>query len=126
MTKGFTDIDNEALDALLERVTQAKVHQLALVPEDYQLLADALATLANMQARLATHDVTIHKLRKLLGIEKSSEKQSDLVVTNHTSKPSGTDTNVDTKKKKEKRKPIITIHLSMRVPQLNQRLNIMN
>jgi transposase len=47
--------------------------------EDCQLLLDALVTLASIQNRLASHDVTIHKLRKLLGIEKSSEKQTDVI-----------------------------------------------
>ncbi|MBL4941184.1 MAG: hypothetical protein JKY81_05905 [Colwellia sp.] len=49
-------------------------NNLALSSEDYQLLLDALLTLATTQTRLANHDVTVHKLRKLLGIEKSSEK----------------------------------------------------
>jgi transposase len=42
-------------------------------------LLNALVTLASMQDRLASHDVTVHKLRKLLGIEKSSEKQTDVI-----------------------------------------------
>ena len=74
MSKPFTDIDGQALEALIERVSEAKENNLALSPEDYQLLLDALVTLATTQTRLANHDVTVHKLRKLLGIEKSSEK----------------------------------------------------
>lgn len=74
MSKPFTDIDGKALEALIARVTEAKENNLALSPEDYQLLLDALVTLATTQTRLANHDVTVHKLRKLLGIEKSSEK----------------------------------------------------
>ena len=74
MSKPFTDIDGKALEALITRVSEAKENNLALSPEDCQLLLDALVTLANMQDRLANHDVTVHKLRKLLGIEKSSEK----------------------------------------------------
>lgn len=74
MSKPFTDIDGKALEALIERVSEAKENNLALSPEDYQLLLDALVTLATTQNRLANHDVTVHKLRKLLGIEKSSEK----------------------------------------------------
>jgi transposase len=79
VSKAFTDIDGEALDALIARVSEAKDNQLALSGEDCQLLLDALVTLASMQDRLASHDVTVHKLRKLLGIEKSSEKQSDVI-----------------------------------------------
>jgi transposase len=74
VSKPFIDIDGEALEALITRVSEAKENNLALSPEDCQLLLDALLTLASMQDRLANHDVTVHKLRKLLGIEKSSEK----------------------------------------------------
>jgi transposase len=78
VSKPFTDIDGKALEALIERVTEAKENNLALSPADYQLLLDALLTLATTQNRLANHDVTVHKLRKLLGIEKSSEKRTDV------------------------------------------------
>ena len=93
MSRPFTDIDGKALEALIARVTQAKDNNLALSPEDCQLLLDALTTLMGMQDSLSSHGVTIHKLRKLLGIEKSSEKQSDLA-----SKP-------NTAKKKSSKKP---------------------
>jgi transposase len=65
----FTDIDSAGLEALIARVNEAKDQQLALSPEDCQLLLDALVILSSMQDRLANHDVTVHKLRKLLGIE---------------------------------------------------------
>jgi len=67
------------LEALIARVTKAKENRLALSADDCQLLLDKLTTLIGMQDSLSTHGVTIHKLRKLLGIEKSSEKHSDLV-----------------------------------------------
>ncbi len=70
VSKPFTDSDGKALEALIERVIEAKENNLALSPEDYQLLLDALVTLVTTQTRLANHDVTVHKLRKLLGIEK--------------------------------------------------------
>jgi transposase len=79
VSKAFTDIDGQTLDALIARVSETKDNQLALSRKDYQLLLDALVTLDSMQDRLAGHDVTVHKLRKLLGIEKSSEKQSDVI-----------------------------------------------
>ena len=81
MSKPFNDLDSQSLDDLIKRVVDAKEHNLALSPEDYQLLLDALLTLTTTQSRLADHGVTVHKLRKLLGIEKSSEKQSDLTGT---------------------------------------------
>lgn len=73
MSQPFTDIDSKALEALIARVTEAKDNHLALSASDCQLLLNALVTLSTMQSRLANHDVTVHKLRKLLGIEKSSE-----------------------------------------------------
>ena len=85
VSKPFTEIDGQELEALIARVTEAKENNLALSPQDSQLLLDALLTLASMQDRLTHHNVTIHKLRKLLGIEKSSEKQTD--VTQKTKKP---------------------------------------
>jgi hypothetical protein len=78
LSKPFTDIDGKALEALIARVTEAKENHLALSSGDCQLLLDALTTLIGMQDNLSAHGVTIHKLRKLLGIEKSSEKHSDL------------------------------------------------
>ena len=79
MTKTFTDIDIKALDDLIKRVQEAITHDLALSPEDCQLLLDILLTFVDMQANLASNDITIQKLRKLAGIVKSSEKiQSSL------------------------------------------------
>ncbi len=79
MKQAFTDIDSEALDTLVERVKEAKQHDLALSAQDCQLLLDALVTLASLQERLADNDITLHKLRKLVGIVKSSEKMSNLL-----------------------------------------------
>lgn len=78
MSKPFNDIDAQSLDDLIKRVIEAKENNLALSPDDYQLLLDALLTLTTTQNQLANQGVTVHKLRKLLGIEKSSEKQNDL------------------------------------------------
>lgn len=80
MSTTFTDLDESALDALIARVSEAKEHGLALSPEDTQLLLDALMTLAHLQERLQDKDMTLHKLRKLLGMVKSSEKLRDLVA----------------------------------------------
>jgi rubredoxin len=64
----------KALDALIKRVQEAKEHDLSLSSEDCQLLLDALLTLAAMQENLANNDITINKLRKLVGMVQSSEK----------------------------------------------------
>ena len=90
MSKPFTDIDDKELEALIARVTEAKENNLALSPEDCQLLLDALVTLASMQDRLAHHGVTVHKLRKLLGIEKSSEHLGQLLNSKKAPKKKST------------------------------------
>ena len=78
---GFLDLSEEALDALIGRVEQARTHALALSPDDYQLLLSAVMTLASMQEQLTHDDLTIRKMRKMLGIVRSSEKLSDLLPT---------------------------------------------
>lgn len=77
-TPSFAVFSEAELDALIERVEAAKVHNLALSAADYQLLLDVVLTLANMQERLSHNDLTIAKLRKLLGMVRSSEKLKDL------------------------------------------------
>ena len=77
---GIADISEAELDALIKRIEQAMNFAMALEPSDYALLLDALGTLATVQHRLNSHDVTLHKLRKLLGIVKASEKSRDLLA----------------------------------------------
>lgn len=102
--KGLKDIDGEALDALIVRITDAKEHNLALSPEDCQLILDALVTLAFLQENLASNKVTIHKLRKLAGIIKSSENLSAAVgeqVTNGGDEQATNDEDEDGNDKKK-------------------------
>ena len=82
MKETILELDEEAFDALVSRLTEAKEHGIALSAEDTQLLLDALITLAHLQERLSSKDVTLHKLRKLLGIAKSSEKMRDILNKN--------------------------------------------
>jgi transposase len=44
VNKPFNDLDTQSLDDLIKRVVEAKENNLALSPEDYQLLLDALLT----------------------------------------------------------------------------------
>lgn len=98
MNKTFTGLNEQGLDALIQRVSDAKEHSLALSPEDTQLLLDALMTLAHLQERLQDKDVTLHKLRKLLGMVKSSEKLRDL-VSGQTPKSKSPSSSTSNKKK---------------------------
>jgi transposase len=98
MSQSFTDISAEQLDALMERVAQAKAHQLTLSPEDCDLLLSALVTLAGMQEKLSDSDITIGKLRKLVGMVQSSETLTSAV----TRKPARTG------KQNKRKKPTVT------------------
>jgi hypothetical protein len=79
MTETTTELNERELDALIERVNQASEHELALSTDDMRLLLNALVMLTQLQERLAAHDITLHKLRKLAGIVQGSEKLKDLV-----------------------------------------------
>ena len=74
----FADIAEHELDALIGRVEEARDHGLALSAVDLGLLLNALLTLANVAERLEHDDLTIARMRKLLGIVRSSEKLRDL------------------------------------------------
>ncbi|KAG1649250.1 hypothetical protein GQR58_029186 [Nymphon striatum] len=76
----FVDLSESELDSLLERIEQAKEHNLALSAGDYELLLGAVMMLANLQERLDNKDLSLSKLRKLLGMVRSSEKLRDLVL----------------------------------------------
>ena len=78
----YKEIEQDELDALIARVTEAKEHGLALSPDDCQLLIDALVSLASLQTQLADNDVTLNKLLKLAGIVRSSEKLGNQLSKN--------------------------------------------
>lgn len=62
----------------------------------------ALATLATLQSSLASNDITLHKLRKLLGIVASSEKLAKLVGDNASDTDARRDENKTRKKPADK------------------------
>ena len=70
---GFVDLDDRELDALMSRIAEAREHGMALSAGDYDLLASAVMTLASLQERLSHSDLTILKLKKLLGMVNASE-----------------------------------------------------
>jgi len=80
-------LNAEALDALIIRAQEAIDNDLSLSTDDIKLLLNAVLTLATMQERLSNKDVTVHKLRKLLGMVQSSEKLNHLLVEGGTSTP---------------------------------------
>ena len=98
MTHSFTDISPDELDLLMTRVAQAKEHQLTLSPQDCDLLLSALMTLTGMQEKLRDNDITIGKLRKLVGMVQSSETLKSAV----SRKPTRTG------KRNKRKKPTVT------------------
>ncbi|WP_157736203.1 hypothetical protein [Granulosicoccus antarcticus] len=74
----FIDISEAELGALIQRIEDAITFNLALNPDDYRLLISALGTLATMQDQLSRDDLTLRKLRKLLGLINASEKLKNL------------------------------------------------
>ena len=99
-TPGFVDLPESDLDGLIERIEQAREHNLALSGDDYALLLNAVLTLASMQERLSHNDLTIHKLKKLLGVVRSSEKLKDLVPSADDESGSGGATTATDKNRK--------------------------
>ena len=81
-----SELNTAALDALIIRAQEAIDNDLSLSTDDIKLLLNAVLTLATMQERLSNKDVTVHKLRKLLGMVQSSEKLNHLLVEGGTSK----------------------------------------
>jgi hypothetical protein len=103
------DIDQQELEALIERVEEAIEHDLALSSDDLSLLLSAIQTLASLQGQLESKDVTLHKLKKLLGMIPSSEKR------HRTNGESNTTRNRSSKSKKNrsprpKAKPAEVVH----------------
>lgn len=72
------ELSEEQLDGLMLRIREARDHNLALSGDDYDVLMNAVLMLANMHERLSNNDLTMTKLKKLLGMVNSSEKLDKL------------------------------------------------
>jgi len=104
----IADIDFKELTALIERVEQAIEHDLALSVSDMKLLLCAITTLCTLQSKMEQHDITLHKLRKLVGMVKQSEQRSS---ESKTSKKKSKQTKSVKKKKNPRKKPKIVHHV---------------
>ena len=103
------EIDKVALSELIQRVEHAIAHDLALSVEDMKLLLSAIITLCTLQEKIEQDDVTLYKLRKLLGMVKQSEsRRSELSSKKKsdasTHKPKNNNT------KREPKKPLVVHH----------------
>ena len=69
------EIDRKILAELIARVEEAIEHDLALSVDDLKMLLLAISTLCTLQEKIENNDVTLHKLRKLLGMVQQSERR---------------------------------------------------
>lgn len=95
--KKVNEINRTELAELMARVEHAIEHDLALSIDDLKLLLNAITTLCTLQSKIEQDDITLHKLRKLLGMIKQSEKRRG--------KKSGGKGNKKTSNKPRSRKP---------------------
>ena len=70
------EVDFKKINALISRVEHALEHGLSLDAEDMRLILSAIHTLLEVQTKLEEKDMTLHKLKKLLGMIKKSERRS--------------------------------------------------
>lgn len=102
----ISELSLEELDALMARLEEAIEFDLALSHEDIRLLLIATKTLVAMQSRLSDKDVTVHKLRKLIGMVQSSEKLSHLLGEDKSGKKNTRRKSKQTRKKRNAEKKI--------------------
>ena len=95
-------IDRCKLNELIERVEYAIKHDIALSTDDLKLLLLAISTLCELQDRMDEDNVTLYKLRKLVGMVKSSESRKKGSSNNKR----GNNKNGQQKKKRPPRKKI--------------------
>jgi len=104
------EIDYESLKALISRVEHAIEHEIALEADDLRLLLSAIHTLMTVQSKLDDKDITLHKLRKLLGMIKSSEKRPSADSDTDTDQKKKASNKNTQRKPKQKKTPARTVH----------------
>ena len=73
--QNFKTISTSDLDELIQRVEYAIEHDLSIDASDLGLLLQAIQTLAYVQMNIEEKNLTLTKLRKLLGMVPSTEKR---------------------------------------------------
>mgnify|MGYP002865185091 CR=1 FL=1 len=107
MTKvSFTDMTEKELNAFIARVEDAMEYNLTLEKKDLSLLFEAFKACLYLQERASHNDLTIKKLKKLLGMVSSSEKLKDAMAgTVHSDDPKP-DKKKESKKARKKPEPV--------------------
>jgi transposase len=70
----YKDVTLDQIHALIQRIEYAHKNHLSLTQDDYLLLLDALSSLLHLQVKISDHEITVQKLRKLIGVVSSSER----------------------------------------------------
>jgi len=109
----FVEIDRKALAELIIRVEEAIEHNLALSVDDLKLLLLAISTLCALQEKIETDDVTLHKLRKLLGMVQQSERHlvSSQQSSDKKNKKNTHKKSIDKKNKSSSKPPKLMHHV---------------
>jgi len=68
------ELSEKELDALIARMEDAIENDISITKEDMKLWLEIGLSFAQLSEQLADNDVTLHKLKKLAGLVKSSEK----------------------------------------------------
>jgi len=82
----IAELDRKALAELIARVEEAIEHNLTLSVDDLKLLLLAISTLCTLQEKMEADHITLHKLRKLLGMVQQSEQNRDSSKSNNKNK----------------------------------------
>ncbi len=110
-TSRFVEIDRKALAELILRVEEAIENELSLSVHDLKLLLAAISTLCTLQEKMESDDVTLHKLRKLLGMVQQSERRSaPLDQSNNKKGSKNNQKSNENKKNKSTPKPPRLVH----------------
>lgn len=99
------ELSQDELNALIERVEYAIENDLSVSTGDLKLLLTAITTLCTLQQKLEDNDVTLHKMRKLLGMVQQSERRH----TESKGKKRPSDFNNSKKENKPKPKPKVPV-----------------
>ena len=109
----IVEIDRKALAELIVRIEEAIEHSLALSVDDLKLLLLAISTLCALQEKIEADDVTLHKLRKLLGMVQQSERHLVSSQKSNSKKNKKNTQKKNTEKKTNPSKPPKLVHHAM-------------
>jgi transposase len=114
----ITEIDRASLAELISRIEYAIENNLALSVEDMKLLLLAITTLCSLQSKIEQNDVTLHKLRKLLGIVQQSESRKPIKDLDNNTNNSSNKNRSSKKKSRTPKTPLLppdTLHHKIQV-----------